>query len=251
MADMTALVQNALENRNLKVVEPEAMPVVPFDVYTQGGDKLGRYYSELGADEDDVPIFRATVGLGGSRDFNITTGIEDLDKSSPSICGVVFYAHNMNVFFDEATPGEPPVCVSKDGITGFDRNTEETCDCTNCPRNKPKNGGRRECRNKVRLYVLTSGTPVPMAIDVPPASLMAWKKYKSSLRHFGFLEPHEVLTEFTLEAAVNAQKIKYSKIKLRMLGKLEPEAVQKIELIQQFFKPEIFEADFEEINNND
>ena len=250
MADMTALVQNALENRNLKLVEPEAMPVVPFDLYDQGGDKLGRYYSELGAEEDAVPIFRATVGLGGSRDFNISTGIEDMDRSASSICGVIFYAHNMNVYFDEEKQGEPPVCASKDGVTGFDRITEETCDCANCPRDKPKNGGRRECRNKVRLYVLTSGTPVPLAIDVPPASLMAWKKYRSSLRHFGFLEPHEVLTEFTLESAFNAQKIKYSKLKIRMLGKLETEAVQKIELIQQFFKPEIFEADFEEITND-
>ena len=251
MADMTALVQNALENRNLKVVEVEKVPVVQFDLYDQGGEKLGKFYSEIGNDDTEMPVFRATVAPGGVKMFNLETGIEELNSTPSSIVGVVFYARDFNVFFDDDKPKEPPICTSSDAVSGYNRETEETCDCATCPRNKSKNGGRKECRNKVRLYILTQGTPVPLCVDVPPASRTHWSKYKRSMQHFGFLQPHEVLTELYIDTAVDQQGHKYGQVRMRMLGKLDSETVQKVELIQQFFKPEIFEADFEEITNND
>lgn len=237
---MTGIIQSTIENRKLSLIEPTDVPVLPFDVYASGGEKLAKYYADLGAEEENVPLYRATVGSGGATVFDITTGIDALDTTAESICGVIMYAHEMNVFFDEALTGEPPVCTSPDGITGKDRLTGEECSCENCPRNQMKDG-RKECRNKVRLYMLTAGTPVPLCLDVPPASLRAWNRYRRSLRHFGFLEPHEILTECTLESLMNPQKKKYCRLKFRMLGKLEPEAVEKINLIRHCFKPDVIE----------
>ena len=90
---------------------------------------------------------------------------------------------------------------------------------------------------------------MPLVIDLPPTSLNAWKKYVKSLNHLGFLRPHEVLTEFTLESAVNANKIKYSKVKIKASGRLKPETVKQIEWIRKLFKPlETVEVvDFEEV----
>lgn len=236
---MNGLIQSAVASRGLAVVQPESIQDASFPVPFDTDGKLAKFYQDLSKEiETDTPIYRATVGLGGSRDFNVRTGMEEMDTSSPRICGIILYAHDFNVYFDEDLPGEPPVCTAIDGITGANRLTGETCSCADCPKNR-RVDGRKECRNKVRLYVLTEGTPVPLAIDVPPASLIVWKNFRRSLRHFGYLEPQDVLTEFVLEAAQNANKIKYSKIKMKVIGKLDKDTAEKVEWIRQNFVPDM------------
>ncbi len=235
---MTGIIQRTVENQDLAVIRTSAMPEVSFHV--PKGPEAAKFYTNLGTEEENDPIYKATVQSGGTHEFSVTSGIDALDTTAESICGVIMYTHEMNMYFDEEHPGEPPVCSSMDGIIGKNRLTGEECSCENCPRNQMKDG-RKECRNKIRVYILTAGTPVPLCLDVPPASLREWTRYRRSLRHFGFLEPHEVLTECTLETAVNPQKKKYSRLKFRTLGKLEPEAVQKINLIRHCFKPDVVE----------
>lgn len=236
---MNGLIQSTVANRSMAVVQPESIQDIGFPVPVDADGKLARFYQDLSKEiETDVPIYRATVGLGGSKDFNVRTGMEDMDTTANRILGVILYAHDMNVYFDEDLQGEPPVCAAIDGITGQNRLTGETCECADCPLNR-RVDGRKPCRNKVRLYVLTDGTPVPLAIDVPPASLLVWKNFRRSLRHFGYLEPQDVLTEFQLETATNANKIKYSKLRMKVAGKLDQDTAEKVEWIRQNFVPDM------------
>lgn len=254
---MNGLIQNAVNERSIALVQPANTQTVDFRLCTEDGtgEKLARYYAELGREDDEVPVYKATVGLGGSTYFEVHTGIEELDTTTDRIYGIIIYAHDLNVCFEKDSTGEPPVCVSMDGVTGHDRLTGETCDCEDCPRNCANKGERKECRNKKRLYILTEGTPVPLVIDLPPTSLKAWKTYTKSLNHLGFLRPHEVLTEFTLESAVNANKIKYSRVKIKASGRLKPEMAEQIEWIRKLFKPletvEVAEFEVMEEDNGD
>jgi len=236
---MNGLIQNTVAERSIALVQPANTSVVDFRICAEDetGEKLAKYYADLGKEEDEVPVYKATVGLGGSTFFSVQTGIEEMDTTTDRIYGVIIHSHDLNVCFEKDSTGEPPVCVSMDGITGRDRLTGETCDCEDCPRNCAERGERKECRNKKRLYILTEGTPVPLVIDLPPTSLKAWKTYTKSLNHLGFLRPHEVLTEFTLEPAVNAAKIKYSRVKIRVAGRLKPETAEQIGWIRKLFKP--------------
>lgn len=253
---MNGLIQAAVEARSLAVVEKPQVATVDF-AFAMGEDvepgKVMRFYKELGESEDGMTGFRAVVGLGGSTAFTVKTGIGD-DQFPAKMYGVVLYSHDFNVYFNDELQGEPPECFSGDGITGENRITGETCDCSKCPRNRRADGKKsKDCRNKRRLYILTEGVMVPMVLDIPPASLRSgWKKYRDALRMLGFREPHEVLTEFSLERATNANKNVYSKIIMKPMGLLPKETVKTVEAIRSVFKPnEIELEDFVDISEEE
>lgn len=253
---MNGLIQAAVEARSLAVTEKPQVPTVEFAL-EMGADvdprKVMQFYKELGESEDGMTGFRAVVGLGGSTAFTVKTGIGD-DQFPSKIYGIVLYSHDFNVYFNDELQGEPPECFSGDGITGHNRITGETCDCSKCPRNRRSDGKKsKECRNKKRTYVLTEGLMVPMVLDLPPASLKSgWKPYQSALRMIGFRSPHEVLTEFSLERATNANKNIYSKIIMKPVGLLPKETVKTVEAIRTVFKPDEIELeDFVDVTEDE
>lgn len=251
---MNGLIQAAVEARSLAVVEKPQIATVEF-TFAMGEDiepgKVMRFYKELGESEDGTTGFRAVVGLGGSTAFTIKTGI-GADEFQPKMYGIVMYSHEFNVYFDDSSQEQFPVCHSSDAITGENRITGETCDCSKCPRNRREPGeSQKECRNKRRLYILTQNMMVPMVLDVPPGSLKGWKDYQKALRMLGFREPHEVLTEFSLEKVTNANKITYSKIIMKPVGLLPKETVKTVEAIRAVFKPDEIELeDFVDITED-
>ena len=244
---MNGLIQAAVEARSTTIIERPQVATVEFSL-GMGADvdprKVMRFYKELGESEDGLTGLRAVVGLGGSTAFTVKNAIGE-DEVPTKIYGVILYAHDLNEYYNDEAQGEPPECVSKDGITGHNRVTGETCECSQCPRNRRSEGKKaKDCRNKKRLYILTEQQMEPMVLNIPPASLNSgWKPYQAALRMIGFRSPHEVLTEFSLERATNANKNVYSKIIMKPVGLLPKETVKTLETIRSVFKPDEIELD--------
>lgn len=185
---------------------------------------------EAQAEVGGMVTYRAKVATGGGKAFDIVTGDEETDTSVPSFTGVIVYNHNCNAYFDEDTTGNtPPVCSSMDGLIGFDTETSEPVACKNCPRNAygtAKNGRGKACKNMHRLYIMTEDMPIPLVLSLPPTSLKAFQNYRMSALAAKKLKPNEVVTEFSLTAQQSQSGQKYSVVKFKLLGKLEPEQAE-------------------------
>lgn len=186
--------------------------------------------------------YRAKVATGGGKAFDIITGDEESDTSIPTFSGVIVYNHNCNAYFDEDSTGNtPPVCSSMDGVTGIDVLCGECFSCRTCPRNvfgSAKNGRGKACKNMHRLYIITEGSPIPLMLSLPPTSLKAFQNYRLSTLAAKKLKPCEVVTEFSLSPQQSQSGQKYSVVKFKLLGKLDPKQAD----IARFFSEQLHAA---------
>lgn len=171
--------------------------------------------------------YRAKVPSGGGKSFNIVTGDDDTDFSVPTFCGVIVYNHACNAYFDEGIEdNSPPVCSSLDGKMGIDTSCGECFSCKSCARNvfgSAANGRGKACKNMHRLYIMTEEMPIPLLLSLPPTSLQVFQAYRLYALAAKHLKPHEVVTEFSLSVQTSKGGQKYSVVKFKMLGKLDPE----------------------------
>ena len=202
-------------------------------------------YSEIAAAMEEVggaPVFRAKIPSGGGKAFTIETGDEDSDTVATNIEGVVIHSHKCNARFDESVLGEPPICSSMDGKIGLNAETGEACGCVDCPYNEfgsSSKGAGKACKNMIRLYMMVSGSPIPLLISLPPTSMKGWQAYRISTLAAKGLKPSEVVTELTLTVATNKAGIKYSVIKPRLVGKLGPEDAEAARFFASGFAPKV------------
>lgn len=172
--------------------------------------------------------YRVRTPAGGGKAFDILTGDEERDASVPSFSGVIVYQHRCNALFDEDAQGNtPPLCSSIDGVRGLDSRTGEVKSCKNCPHNEygtAKNGRGKACKNMHKLYIMTEGIPVPLVLCLAPTSLKNYQNYCLSSLAMRRLKPETVLTEFGLAVGQNADGVRYSKVKFKLLGTLSEEA---------------------------
>lgn len=214
-------------------------------------------YSEILAAQEEVGgtlTFRAKVPAGGGKSFDILTGNEDMDTSTPSLVGVVIHTQKCNAYFDEDNVGNtPPICSSEDSVCGTIRESGEIRYCNECPLNKfnsSAKGSGKACKNMIRLYVLIEGSPVPIMLTLPPTSIRAWQSYRTSVLAMNRLRPEEAVTEFTLGTATNASGVKYSVVKPKLLGRLSEEMSQVATFFAQGFKSTI-ELSADDYNRGD
>ena len=68
-------------------------------------------------------------------------------------------------------------------------------------------------------------------MTLPPSSIAGWEKYKSAVLGVRRRTPKEVVTEFSLGAAVNDAGTKYSVVSFKAVGVIDVEAQKTIKLL--------------------
>jgi hypothetical protein len=177
---------------------------------------------------------RVKVPSGGGTTWEVPTleGVED----AKAIEGVVIYFKNQNAYWKEKYDGQnnPPNCVSNDGMVGIGT---PGGDCAVCPLNAFGSEGKgKACKNMRTLFVLREGDVLPLVLTLPPTSLKDAKKYFLRLASKG-IPYYGVITEITLDKDKNENGITYSKAKLSLKGRLDPDTVKKLKAFQDSLKP--------------
>lgn len=175
-------------------------------------------------------LYRVKIPSGGGKAFDILTGDEETDTSVPSFAGVIVYHHKCNALFDETVQGNtPPLCASIDGAVGWDSETGAARSCQGCPHNEygtSKRGRGKACKNMHKLYIMAPGVAIPLVLCLPPTSLKSCQNYLLMGLAAKKFRPYEALTEFSVQSAQNADGVKYSTVKFKLLGKLGEEDLQ-------------------------
>jgi len=196
-----------------------------------GGRKLG-----LGQ------LDRIRVPTGGGLAWTVPgfTG----DEMKPAFEGIIVAVRSSRAFwetsFDE-NPGQPPTCVSDDGLTGAGAPGGV---CADCPFAQFGSDVRRDgsagrgcaCREMRLLFVKTPGVVLPTVVVAPRTSIQEVQSYLLSLANFGY-DYSAVITAFSLAPEKNDAGIKYAKMKLTPARTLDAEAAAQAHAYVQELRP--------------
>lgn len=175
----------------------------------------------------EMPVCRVRVPSGGGKAFEFPGETPDAPEYVTSFTGVVINAAFTNAHwehgFGEAGASKEPLCVSRDGLTGYDAGGVERS-CRACPWNRmgSRDGGRgKACRNMAELLVMVEGEPLPVLLRVPTMSLANWSMYVARTLSPRGLAPWQVATRFSLTKATNAAGIEYSQVCFQCAGRVD------------------------------
>lgn len=181
----------------------------------------------LNADRSLAEILRENVGeagltyqdfstvkipSGGGKIWEVTTakGPEGFNTLS----GIILVRQDHRTYYSkpmEDTPeGEPPDCMSPDSISGFGSPGGL---CTRCPNTKwgsATRGRGQACSLRCQLLLLMYNERLPIALDLPPSSLSALRRYGIALTSQGKTLT-EVETGIRLETVKNPTGVDYSR----------------------------------------
>ena len=161
------------------------------------------------------------VPAGGSLAFEIceTNGDAEMIKE---LTGVVVDHHPVNAYWPNSFDGNKvkPDCTAFDGIVG---QGSPGGACATCKLNQfgsHPNGGKA-CKNMYRVYLLREGEAFPLRLNLPPSSIVNFRKYLQSLltkklRSFG------VTTKIFLKKVQNPNGIVYSQGQFALESVLSP-----------------------------
>ncbi len=137
---------------------------------------------ELAEDMDGLNIGfqRIKIPSGGQLQFEIPTENPDNPDYARVLEGVIVHSHNANTYWPEGheyDDNTPPQCHSVDGKLGVG------CPgglCASCGYNvfgsDPKGKGKA-CKNTRVIYLLQSGTFMPIQISRPPTSIRPYTEF--------------------------------------------------------------------------
>lgn len=179
---------------------------------------------ELGEDAK-IPYDRVKIPSGGTTAFEIPGDDPENPDIEKEIEGIIVYAQNINAYWKDAYDGagNSPDCSSSDGKTGMEPETGEVHNCQSCPLNEfgsGKNGNGKACKNMKRLYILRTGSPLPIVLTLPPTSIKAYTDYVGRQIVTKGLRSHHVVTKVTLKKAVSKDGITYSSAQFTKVGKV-------------------------------
>ena len=196
------------------------------EVAALGLSELKSVYAAIAEEQQNTGgtiLYRVKIPSGGGKAFDILTGDEETDTSVPAFSGVIVCHHKCSAYFSEEPGNSPPLCASSDGEQGVDSSTGEVRRCRDCPRTAygtGKNGRGKACKNMHRLYIMAPGVAIPFVLCLPPTSLKNVQNYLLSTLAARQLKPWQVMTEFSVTSAQNADGVKYSVVKMKLLGRL-------------------------------
>lgn len=162
------------------------------------------------------------------------------DKPVETITGVIIHHHPARAFYDEpfgAGTHRPPACQSMDGITGYGVPGGA---CVTCPNavfgSKLRSDGKPSrapaCSNGHAVYILSPASRLPTLLRLPAESIRPFRDYLNALalgeaygESYG---PREVMTEFGLKQALNADNIKYSLVTFKATGLVREALMDKL-----------------------
>lgn len=207
-----------------------ALPPSDFDV--PGAGALFRRTMEALKGSSELPVTCIRIPAGGAQAFELPGNEPDAPRYETALEGVILAARFVNAYWP--TPfgeGESmPVCMSQDGISGWDQDGLEHV-CAACPRNRmgSRDGGRgKACRNMVQLLLLVEGEPLPVEMRVPPMSLSNYRAYIARQLAPRSLDPWQVVTRFTLAKASNSRGTVYAQVNFHAVGLVDEREVHEI-----------------------
>lgn len=198
------------------------LAIINYDLeaLADGAMALQAFQEELGADAR--PEFAtAKTPSSGMTAWSIMAHKDDDDPEIvKSIEGVIVHSHKTNAYWAEAMDagsGVLPDCQSKDGVTGYDSQTNSAHDCASCPLNKfGSDGGRgKACKNSRVVYLLRDGDILPIRVMLAPTGNKPYDKYIESLmipkkRGQRPMRPAHVITKISLKTETSQGGQKYS-----------------------------------------
>lgn len=137
---------------------------------------------ELSEDMDGLRMSlpRVKIPGGGALQFEIPTDDPENPDYSRTLEGVILYSHASNAYWLEGSEYDdntPPACQSMDGKLGHG---DPGGLCASCGYNQfgtgPKGSGKA-CKNMRILYLLCSGSYMPLQISLPPTSLKSFNQF--------------------------------------------------------------------------
>jgi len=228
----------ATENTN-------ALAVINTFAIAISGDDIKAIISEnLGGEKiDQFGLDKVKVPSGGGTQWEIPSITGEV--TAPSIDGVIVAWKTVRSLY--LTPftggGEPPVCSSDDGASGFGDPFESGMpvhgDCATCPRNQwgsSDKGGKKgkACAERRLLFILRKDDHIPLMVVAPPASLKGMKAYFLRLLQAG-VPYYGAMTSLTLAKDKSSEGITYSRIEAKALGILDPEQQKVFSDYASFF----------------
>lgn len=162
----------------------------------------------------------------------------------PTLTGIIVAVRSTRAYwgtsFDEQ-PGQPPDCVSDDGLTGTG---EPGGACETCPFAQFGSDVRRDgtagrgcaCREMRLLFVKTPQVWLPTVIVAPRTSIRPVQDYLLSLANYGY-DYTGVVTEFALTKEKNEGGIAYARMKLTPKDVLPEEVARATHAYAQAIKP--------------
>lgn len=161
---------------------------------------------------------RVKIPTGGGIAWEIPT-LEGDPEVMRNLDGVIVYHREPRAFwrksFVESTGSEPPDCSSQFGDIGIGDPGGECASCQYAQwGSKPLLPGQTEsrgqwCRQIKLTFLLREETLLPLALFLPPTSLVNIRKYLLGLASRG-QHYSSVLTRFTLESVKGEGSIEYS-----------------------------------------
>lgn len=121
---------------------------------------------------------RVKIPSGGMTQFEIPNP-DDPSKPnySPELNGVIVFHHPANGYWLEGDVN--PVCSSVDGKTGVG---DPGGNCSTCPLNQfgsGEGGVGKACKNSHVLYLLQSGSTLPIRLNLPPTAIRPFSNFVS------------------------------------------------------------------------
>lgn len=169
---------------------------------------------------------RVRMPSGGQTAWTIET-LEGEEEYPTEILGVIISFHKSRVYWESGFDEEQgrPDCISRDGKIGVG-NPGGRCD--SCPLSKfGENDESPPCREQRIVFVLPQENILPIAMVLPPTSILPFKKYLTRLGSRA-IPVFSVVTSFKLEKETSNQGIKYSKLKISLAERLSKEEIEKI-----------------------
>jgi hypothetical protein len=194
-----------------------------------------------------IPFDIVKIPSGGGLAFELPGEDEDHPISAAEIVGIILDHHPANSWWMNEFTGanEQPDCASMDGKHGIVSATGEVKSCATCPLNEFGSGkdGGKACKNLHRVYLLRSGEPLPLVLQIPPTSLKALKNYIAKKVVIQGKRSWQVITKITLTKATSSGGIKYSQAVFTKAGDLTPEECAQIAPIAAAIKEMARQAD--------
>lgn len=197
-----------LNGSNFPAFGEDAFPLTPEELM-----------EEMDGDTVDLPVIK--MPSGGAITFEIPGDDPENPDVTKELKGVIVYHHKSNAYWEGSDPveGQMPDCVSYDGVRG------QKGLCEVCPLNQfgsGEGGKGKACKNSERLYIVTETSVLPWVLSVSPASLKAYRTYKTAQVTKG-RKVCDVVTTITLKKMVNGAGQPYAEVVFKCAGKLDEE----------------------------
>lgn len=199
--------------------------------YLPSAEELQEIREELAGVLTRSMLGTIQIANGGACCFKVKEpGADEATPGVQAIEGMILAFHPMNVLwghdYARREDGEPPVCRSMDGVTGTVEETGERVACETCIYNQFRDG-RKQCNNKMQLYIMREGDLVPMIFSLPPSALKYFNKYLVRCRLTERVPMFSVVTRITLKNE-QGQSGEYSVPVFTPIGKIPKEEAKRV-----------------------